>query len=124
MTALEKFYSDAERLIQKYSPHSEKEALAELFCNAIKVYDKQLVALAEDITQYWLDTHGTDSSKEAVDWFYAVFALLDSSFQPTMDFSDDDWAELNTLLNAHADTLDLSLLHSIMDLMLSRHKLM
>ena len=124
MTALEKFYSDAKRLIQKYPPHSGRQELAELFCRAIRAYDKQLVALAEDITQYWLDTHAADSSQEAVDWFYAVFALLDCSFQSAMDFSDSDWAELNTIVNAHADTLDMSLLHSIMNLMLSRHKLM
>ncbi|MGP1455924.1 MAG: hypothetical protein ACTTJ7_09260 [Treponema sp.] len=124
MTALEKFYSDADRLVQKNPLHSDKEELTALFCRAIRAYDKQLVALAEDITQYWLDTHAADSSKEAVEWFYAVFALLDGSFQSTMDFSDNDWAELNAIVNAHADTLDMSLLHSIMNLMLSRHKLL
>ncbi len=125
MNILEKFYSDALQITQSQDFQSEtiKEALCGLFCRTVRSYDKSLILIAEDITQHWIDSHQNDSADGAVQWFYAVFLLLDNSLSADMDFDDADWEALQDIVTDHADSLSVEFLQSFMNTVLARHKI-
>ena len=123
MNILEKFYSDAQRRTEKLPAPAFRQELCDFFVQTIRNYDKNLLPLAEDTAEYWLKTHLKDTSEEAVNWFYAVFSLFDDSFGSDMDFSDEDWEELHTIISAAAETLDMHTISAIMSIMVERHKL-
>ena len=83
-----------------------------------------LLSLAEDSAEYWLRTHSADTKEEAVTWFYTVFSLFDGCFGSDMDFSNEDWEELHTIISAAAETLDMQTVSAIMSIMVERHKLL
>lgn len=124
MNVLEKFYSDALRIAQKTSGTEFKPALADLFIDTIRRYDKTLLPLAEASAQYWLNAYRQEERTQAADWFYKVFALFDGAFDTAMDFSDEDWEELHALVSAAAEYLDMNTVQSIMSVMVERHKVL
>lgn len=121
MTILEKFYSDARRRIEKHSDSAFRQELCAFFVQTIRTYDKSLLPLAQDVAEYWLAVHLTDTAEEALNWFYSVFSLFDGSFTDDMDFSDEDWNELCAIVSAAADTLDMHTVSAIMSVMVDRH---
>ena len=123
MNVVEKFYADALRRGQGLSDAQLRQELCSFFIQTIRSYDKQLLPLAEDIAQYWLDTHRTDTREQAVHWFYAVFSLFDGNFGADMDFSDQDWIQLSSIVSASAESLDMHTVHTIMSVIVERHKL-
>ena len=123
MNILEKFYSDAQRRIEKLPAPAFRQELCDFFVQTIRSYDKHLLPLAEDAAEYWLRTHLQDTSEEAVNWFYTLFSLFDDSFDSNMDFSDEDWIELHTIISTAAETLDMHTVSAIMSIMVERHKL-
>ena len=78
----------------------------------------------QSAVEYWLRTHSADTKEEAVTWFYTVFSLFDGSFGSDMDFSNEDWEELHTIISAAAETLDMQTVSAIMSIMVERHKLL
>ena len=122
MNILEKFYSDARRRTEKLPAPVFRQELCEFFVQTIRSYDKSLLPLAEDSAEYWLRTHLQDTKEDAVNWFYTVFALFDDSFGSDMDFSDEDWEELHTIISAAAETLDMHTVSAIISVMVERHK--
>lgn len=123
MNILEKFYSDARRRTEKLPDPSFRKELCEFFIQTIRSYDESLLPLAEDSAEYWLRTHSADTKEEAVTWFYTVFSLFDDSFDSDMDFSDEDWEELHTIISGAAETLDMHTVSAIMSIMVERNKL-
>lgn len=123
MNVLEKFYTDALKLTRKLPDMQFGQDLCNFFIHTIRNYDKDLLPLAEDAVAYWLAVHVQSEREAAVQWFYAVFSLFDGSFTDDMDFSDEDWEELHTIVSASADVLDMTIVQSIMSTMLERHKL-
>ena len=124
MNILEKFYSDARRRTEKLPDPAFRQELCEFFIQTIRSYDKSLLPLAEDSAEYWLRTHSANTKEEAVTWFYTVFSLFDGSFGSDMDFSNEDWEELHTIISAAAETLDMQTVSAIMSIMVERHKLL
>ena len=123
MNILEKFYTDAVRRVHNQPAEQARQTLCSFFIQTIRSYDKSLQPLAEDAAQYWLDSHPYTTPEEAVNWFYAVFSLFDGSFGADMDFSADDWDALHTIVDASAESLDMNTVHTIMSVMVERHKL-
>ena len=123
MNILEKFYSDARQLTEKLPDPAFRQELSSFFVQTIRNYDKSLLPLAEDSAEYWLRTHLQDTKEDAVNWFYTVFSLFDGSFGSDMDFSDEDWEELHTIISAAAETLDMHTVSAIMSVMVERNKL-
>lgn len=123
MTIVEKFYSDALRRIAKCSDSAFRQELCTFFVQTIRTYDKSLLSLAQDVAEYWSAAHPTDTAEEALNWFYAVFALFDGNFTDDMDFSDKDWNELCAIVSAAADTLDMHTVSTMMGVMVDRHKI-
>ncbi|MGI5089792.1 hypothetical protein ABK01_04830 [Treponema sp. OMZ 305] len=123
MNILEKFYSDARRRTEKLPDPTFRQELSSFFVQTIRSYDKNLLPLAEDSAEYWLRTHLKDTREDAVNWFYTVFSLFDGSFGSDMDFSDEDWEELHTIVSAAAETLDMHTVSAIMSVMVERNKL-
>ena len=123
MNILEKFYSDARRRMEKLPAPAFRQELCEFFVQTIRGYDKNLLPLAEDAAEYWLRAHLQDTKEEAVNWFYNAFSLFDGSFGSDMDFSDEDWEELHTIISAAAETLDMHTVSAIMSIMVERNKL-
>ena len=123
MNTLEKFYSDARRRTEKLSAPAFRQELCELFVQTVRSYDKSLLPLAEDAAEYWLRIHSDDTKDKAVNWFYSVFSLFDGSFGSNMDFSDEDWEELHTIISAAAETLDMDTVSTMMSVIVERHKL-
>ena len=123
MDVIEKFYSDARRRIEKLSASAFRQELCEFFIQTIRSYDKSLLPLAEDTAEYWLRTHSDDIKEDAVNWFYTVFSLFNDSFGYDMDFPDEDWEELQAIISAAAETLDMHTVSAIMSVMVERRKL-
>ena len=124
MNILEKFYSDARRRTEKLPAPVFRQELCEFFVQTIRSYDKNMLPLAEDAAEYWLRTHSGDAKEEAVTWFYTVFSLFDGSFGKDIDFSNEDWKELHTIISTAAESLDMHTVSAIMSIMVERHKLL
>ena len=124
MNILQKFYNDARRRTEKLPAPVFRQELCEFFVQTIRSYDKNMLPLAEDAAEYWLRTHLQDTKEEAVTWFYTVFSLFDGSFGNDMDFSNEDWKELHTIISTAAESLDMHTVSAIMSIMVERHKLL
>ncbi len=123
MNTLEKFYSDALKLVQKSEPEVGKETLPDFFCRTIRTYDKALLPVAEDIAQYWIETHNGEDGNTAAQWFYEVFSLLDNTFTDDMDFNNADWEAFQSIITAYSESLSLDFLQSFMSIVIERHKM-
>ncbi len=123
MNSLEKFYSDAQKLVKK-NPVFDME-LTNLFCKAILSCNKQAVCIAEGLSEYWLRTYANSvqNGEEAVEWFYKAGALINAEFEDDMDFENCDWEEINLIVSSEAGEMDMELLNSIMSILVSRKKI-
>lgn len=122
MNSIEKFYSDALKLIKKEYFETE---LPKLFCKAVCSHNKNMLILAKDFADYWLSEYagGLQKPEQAVEWFYKIACLLDGSFKPDMDFSKKDWDEISLILSSEASETDMTVLNAIMSVIVERKKL-
>ena len=110
MDTMEKFYSDASRLVEKShaSQLAEKlnkdgdtaafdARLTEIFCKAVLLYNKQAQVLANDFADYWLSTYS--------------------------EGRQEDWEQINLIISSEAESLDMDLLNSIMAVIVERKKI-
>jgi hypothetical protein len=130
MTNLDKFYSDADRLMKRsavpgngLSAGALAQELRRLFLSWARDYGN----LGTDLADYWVSAYesslGTEEGrKNGVEWFGALLALLGGEFSPAMDFSHRDWEEIRDTVNAEADDMDIDLLSSIMTVIVERGK--
>lgn len=130
MTNLDKFYSDADRLMKRAAvPGSGLSAggiaqeLRRLYLSWARDYGN----LGSDLADYWVSTYEStlnteEGRKNGVEWFASLLALLGGDFSPDMDFPDRDWEEIRDTVNAEADDLDIDLLSSIMTVIVERGK--
>lgn len=122
MTILDKFYSDAHRIVEKLHDSVWQQELCGFFVQTIHNYDSTLLSLADSAVEYWHSSHYNDTADEAVQWFYRVFALFSDNFTNDIDFSDEDWKELSAIVCQEADTLDMDTVSAIMRIMVDRRK--
>ncbi len=131
MDTIEKFYSDAKRII-KYDRANNAGAYDGF--RASKQIGKHFISLYKDlgdlpysIADYWEKTYieqSTSTAEEPTEkniiWLAAIIALLEGDFfQNASDLekkalSHDDWKELCSLVNYEAEDLPLELLTSLM----------
>lgn len=122
MDSIEKFYSDALKLIKKEYFETE---LPKLFCKAVCSHNKNTLILAKDFADYWQSEYagGLQKPEQAVEWFYKIASLLDGSFKHDMDFSKKDWDEISLILSSEASEMDMTVLNAIMSVIVERKKL-
>lgn len=128
MTNLDKFYSDADRLMTRASvpgsllePRKCAQELIRLYMGWARDYG----TLGTDLAEYWEGKYANtlttpEGRKSAIEWFGALLSLLAGQFEPSMNFSNDDWSEIRDSVNAEAEELDIELLSSIMTIIVDR----
>lgn len=128
MTDIDKFYSDADRLA-KHSGYDEvgKNAFAAGLIRKFLSITGAYGTISEELAGYWNNKYATqldtiESRKEATTWFASVIALLSGAFESDMDFSDNDWEEIQETISAEADTLDINTLTRILSVIVDRGK--
>jgi hypothetical protein len=129
MTDIDKFYSDADRLVTRASAPGapDQGKLADELVRLFSIWTRDYGELGTAIADYWLGTYaqtlsGPGKGQAAVEWLGAALSLISGSFTPEMDFPDDDWDEIREIISAEADTMDLDLLTSIMTIIVERGK--
>ncbi len=128
MNTIEKFYSDAIKTANSKDEEFDAE-LTRIFCRAISLQDKRLTGLADDFADYWISRYGIASGsgeftqEESVEWFYKIFAFLTDQFEEDMDFSQEDWEQINLIVSASSGDLNLEILNSLMMIIVERKKL-
>lgn len=130
MTDLDKFYSDADKIISRaYSaqqPHETKKLAQELVRHFLiwsRDYQELSGSLSEYFTRKYEPSLATEAGrKAAVEWFASLLALFTGTFEAGMDFPDDDWAEIRDTINAEAEELDIELLSSLLTVIVERGK--
>ena len=129
MTNIDKFYSDADRLMAKAGAPGAQDLkklaaeLSRLFLGWTRDYGE----IGANLSTYWIDEYSLTLStpegrKAAVEWFGAVLALLSDCFTAEMDFSDRDWEEIRENVSAEAEDLDMDLVATIMTVIVERGK--
>lgn len=92
MDTMEKFYSDASRLVEKLNKDGDTAAfdarLTEIFCKAVLLYNKQAQVLANDFADYWLSTYseGRQKKKMLSNGSIKYFLLLQAILKKTWTF--------------------------------------
>ena len=129
MTDLDKFYSDADRIVARAgAPGGTSSArLAGELSRHFLAWARDYGDIAADLAAYWTERHGaslaTDAErKAAVEWFASLLSLLSGSFTASMDFPDEDWEEIRGVISAEAESLDIDLLTTIMTVIVERGK--
>lgn len=130
MTDLDKFYSDADKIISRsYSvqqPQETKKLAQELVRHFLiwsRDYQELSGSLAEYFTRKYESSLATEAGrKAAVEWFASLLALFTGTFENSMDFPDDDWIEIRETINAEAEELDIDLLSSLLTVIVERGK--
>jgi hypothetical protein len=129
MTDLDKFYSDADRIVARAgAPGGTAQArLAGELSRHFLIWARDYGDIAADLAAYWTERYGaslaTDAGrKAAVEWFGSLLSLLSGSFAASMDFPDEDWEEIRNVISAEAESLDIDLLTTIMSVIVERGK--
>jgi hypothetical protein len=127
MTDIDKFYSDADRIVAKAgAPGSGGAAkLASELTRHFLVWTRDYGDVGTDMASWWMEhyaeTLGTESGrKNAVEWFGSLLALLSNNFTAEMDFPDADWEEIRDTVSACADDLDMDIITTIMTVIVDR----
>jgi hypothetical protein len=129
MTEIDKFFSDADRIIARSSTPGNSSAnksgaeLSRLFLASTRDFG----TLGTELANYWTERYSknlasNEDKKTAVDWLGSALALLFGCFTASMDFPDSDWAEIREIVSAEAENLDMDLLVSIMTIIVERGK--
>lgn len=129
MTDIDKFYSDADRLLARASVPGSTSAvkLGSELSRMFLVWTRDFGDIGTDLASYWNtrypETMNTpEGRKTAVEWFASALALLSGCFTAQMNFPDDDWAEIRDIISAQAETLEMDLLVSMMTVIVDRGK--
>ncbi len=129
MTDIDKFFSDADRLVARASVPGSQSAgkLGSELSRMFLVWTRDHGDIGTDLAAYWTERYGntltTDAGrKTALEWFGAALALLSGCFADTMTFPDEDWEEIRDIVSAEAENLDMDLLVSIMTVIVERGK--
>lgn len=127
MTDLDKFASDADRVLSRaLKPGATARAAATELSRLLASSVRGLEPLAEGFALIWerrfADSLTPGNARAAVDWLVAAFAFLSDAFAPEMDFPDDDWEDIRELLSAEAEDLDMDTLTSMMTVIVERGK--
>lgn len=135
MNALDKFFSDAGRIIRaadRRNPASLRESfdrLSALFAEELARCPGITDDLARETAGFWKGKYGPvllspdtaePGREEAASWAGRVLALFCGGFGAEMDFSPGDWAELQAAVSAEADFLDVQVLSAIMSVFVER----
>lgn len=131
MTEIGKFSSDVQKLLK----HERQNNSGNLSYQKI---EKQLRKLFENATtcpgelpgsvfEYWQNTYiytsadlGEDPSAEHIQKLSAFLAFLDTSDEDEELITDEDWEELNQLVNYEADELPIETLTGLMQILVSK----
>jgi hypothetical protein len=129
MTDIDKFFSDADRLVARASIPGSTAAgkLGSELSRLFLVWTRDFGTLGAAFADYWTGKYANKLNTEhdrkaACEWFAAAVALLSGCFTPEMDFPDEDWAEIRDIISAEAETLDMDLVMSIMTVIVDRGK--
>lgn len=129
MTDIDKFYSDADRLVARASAPGSLAAgkLGSELSRMFLVWTRDFGEVGTNIAAYWTNKYSqtltSDAErKTAIEWFAAAIALLSGCFTEKMDFPDEDWYEIRDIVSAEADDLDIDLLMTIMTVIVDRGK--
>ena len=116
------FHGRALKLLNKDSFHDE---LYEFFCDELTSYD----ATSEEFvrvfgTRYFLkDSEFVLEKSQIVETSTNLFALITSDFNDDMDFSLEQWDFIRDLTFSYQSELSIELLNTIVDVLMSRKKL-
>ena len=129
MTDIDKFFSDADRLVARASVPGSTSAgkLGSELSRLFLIWTRDFGTLGTAFADYWNAKYANSLSapegrKAAGDWLAAALALLSGCFTTEMDFPDEDWAEIRDIISAEAETLDMDLVMSIMTVIVDRGK--
>lgn len=129
MTDIDKFYSDADRLMARASSQGpvDVQKLAAELTRLFLRYTQGLGDLGTNMGAYWVETYANtlateEGRKRASEWFASVLSLLSGSFAAEMDFNDRDWDEIRDTVSDEAENLDIDLITSIMTVIVDRGK--
>lgn len=130
MTALDKFFSDTDRLIA-HADNPSANFSDKKFADELLRLTSPLIGdfepLSSPLTEYWKDHYtptltSAEGRKFAAQWFANLYALLSGSFTKDMDFPDRDWDEIRETVNDQAEYLDMDILSTIMTTIVERGK--
>ena len=116
------FHGRALKLLNKDSFHY---ALYEFLCDELTSYD----ATSEEFvrvfgTRYFLkDSEFVLEKSQIVETSTNLFALITSDFNDDMDFSLEQWDFIRDLTFSYQSELSIELLNTIVDVLMSRKKL-
>lgn len=129
MTDIDKFYSDADKLVKRASVpgSSYAEKLNSELSRLFLIWTRDFGQLGSTLCEYWHITYGDNLSTEtdrkaAVEWLASALCLLSGCFTNEMDFPDRDWQEIRDIISAEAEEIDIDLLMSIMSIIVERGK--
>jgi hypothetical protein len=129
MTDIDKFFSDADRMVARASAtgKTDTQKLAGEITRLFLSWTRDFGELGTNLSAYWLDAYTETLSteegrKRAVEWFGSILALLSDCFTKDMDFSDRDWDEIRDSISDEAENLDMELITSIMTIIVDRGK--
>lgn len=116
------FHGRALKLLNKDSFHDD---LYEFLCDELTSYD----ATSEEFvrvfgTRYFLkDSEFVLEKSQIVETSTNLFALITSDFNDDMDFSLEQWDFIRDLTFSYQSELSIELLNTIVDVLMSRKKL-
>jgi hypothetical protein len=129
MTDIDKFLSDADRLVARASAtgKTDTQKLAGELTRLFLIWARDFGELGTNLSSYWIGEYTESLSteegrKRAVEWFGSILALLSDCFTKDMDFSDRDWEEIRDCISDEAENLDMDLITSIMTIIVDRGK--
>jgi hypothetical protein len=127
MTDIDKFCSDADRMLAKAAGAQNTAKMASGLTDLFLVRMRDYGNIGTDLAVYWTDhykaTLVTDEGrKAAVEWFSSVLSLLSGCFTVDMDFPDNDWNEIRETVSAEAECMDMNTLTEILTVIVDRGK--
>ena len=129
MTDIDKFYSDADKLVARASVPGSLAAgkLASELNRMFLIWTRDFATIGPALADYWSSryqgTLDTETGRTAaIEWLASAVSLLAGCFTPEMDFPDEDWNEIRDIISAEADTLDMELVMSLMSIIVERGK--
>lgn len=129
MTDIDKFFSDADRLVARASSPGSAAAgkLGSELSRLFLIWTRDFGDIGTALDAYWTGRYaGTlkddAGRKAAIAWLGAAVSLLSGCFTSGMDFPDEDWHEIREIISAEAENMDLDLLTSILTVIVDRGK--
>lgn len=118
----DKFFSDIQRLVSK---NIEKEGitreLKRLFIGSSPA-DCVKCGLAEDLFSFWAENYSGDFSS-SYKKLGEIISLLYGEEEEDSVLSSRDWEEIRELVSSYGDSLDLTFLTEVMNIILKHWKI-